>query len=211
MKTIIVLGTHGGGTSLVAGILQELGVNMNPNRKAKITVPAGTYYNYEDSDFVRLNTAILKHAGGEWYKLPEPRRLFTTKPFIIDIAKKLIENRNSQQLWGWKDPRSSATMYILHPLVTNPYYIYVTRSPVQAARSINSRGPSEKKIEYWTELSKDYLERASMFLSTVDSPKYTIRYEDLIDHQADKIINGLAKFVGADTRYVSKAKGMIRK
>ncbi|GAG90525.1 unnamed protein product, partial [marine sediment metagenome] len=49
---------HGGGTSLVASILDALGVNMHYNPRAQVK----NYLNYEDTGFVRINAKIIRGA-----------------------------------------------------------------------------------------------------------------------------------------------------
>jgi len=104
---IIVLGTHGGGTSLVAGMLDALGVDMRYNPRAKITVPRGTYLNYEDSELVRINNAILKRSGGNWHSVPDLARTQFRMKQANRAAAWIAKRAKSAKgrTWGAKDPR----------------------------------------------------------------------------------------------------------
>ena len=63
---VVVLGMHGGGTSLVAQMIHEMGVDMNPNRHGRVK----WYNNYEDAQFAKVNALILKLARGNWGNPP---------------------------------------------------------------------------------------------------------------------------------------------
>ena len=212
---IIVLGTHGGGTSLVAGMLDALGVKMGYNPRAKITVPRGTYLNYEDSELVRINNAILKRSGGNWHSIPDLART-RFRLGQEQRARKWVSDRAAHakgRTWGAKDPRHSLTIHCWHPLL-KPHdvrYVLVTRKPGAAARSIQSRGPSHKTNHYWTELSKAYLERARSFLLSVDSPRLELKFEDLMGKNAGARCAALAQFCGLPRKAGRRAQGRIRR
>ena len=118
MKTVVVLGAHGGGTSLVAGILHALGVEMHPNMKGRIK----DYHTYEDADFMRLNIRITKAAGGQWNRPPPQERIEAKNEEFGPQIKALVDGKKSE-LWGWKDPRNSLTMSLYHPHLPNPHFI----------------------------------------------------------------------------------------
>ena len=61
MTTIVVLGMHRSGTSLVTRLLVEMGVYMGPRLDVR---------NWEDADFQKTNQTILDMAGGNWGKPP---------------------------------------------------------------------------------------------------------------------------------------------
>jgi len=67
-KTVIVLGMHRSGTSMVSGVLNILGVDIGKDLLGNHwSNPLG---HFENNDFRNLNTQILKEAGGDWLNPP---------------------------------------------------------------------------------------------------------------------------------------------
>jgi len=214
MTCFVVLGAHGGGTSLVASMLDALGVQMYYNPKAKVK----WYLNYEDSDWIRLNTAILKAAGGEWHMPPKPEKLVKLQDRHVKRVKALVAKKD-KGVWGFKDPRTALTIHLLHPYLPEPKYIFVTRKPNHAAKSIHSRGPSEKTLAYWRWLVNRHYNAIIEFLATEETMSngsvhifskshFMIEYEDLVSDKARVRVNALRRFVGQGS--VSKALGRIK-
>jgi hypothetical protein len=183
-------------------MLDALGVQMYYNPKAKVK----DYLNYEDSDWVRLNTAILKQAGGEWHMPPKPEKLVKLQNKHIERVKALVAKKD-KDVWGFKDPRTALTIHLLHPYLPEPKYIFVSRKPNNAAKSIHSRGPSEKTLVYWRWLVNRHYSAVLDFLAC-DVQFFAVKYEDLVSDKARARVNALRKFVGQGN--VSKALGRIR-
>lgn len=203
MKTIVVLGAHGGGTSLVAGILHALGVRMHPNMAGRIK----NYHTYEDADFMRLNIQILKAAGGDWKKPPPQRRIDEKAALFVPRIKTLVGKKKAA-LWGWKDPRNSLTAPLYHPHLPNPHYILVTRPAGGAGRSVASRGPALANRERYTKLAKTYYARAGTFLKKVDAPVLRVSYHELLNDRK-RTVTRIARFVGSKAD-VKKALGVYK-
>jgi hypothetical protein len=203
MKTIVVLGAHGGGTSLVAGLLRALGVQTHPNMKGRIK----NYHTYEDADFMRLNIRILKAAGGDWKKPPPQQRINGKAALFAPQIKKLVAKKKAA-LWGWKDPRNSLTAPLYHPHLPNPRYILVTRPAGDAGRSVASRGPALADRERYTKLARTYYARAEAFLKAVDVPVLRVSYHELLNHRK-RTVAKIAKFVGVKPD-MKKALGVYR-
>jgi len=190
MKTFIVLGSHGGGTSLVSAILQALGVNMhyNPNGKVK------NYCTFEDADFLRLNHRILKEAGGSWNKPPAQVRIDARAELFAPQIRELVRQKRGK-LWGWKDPRNALTVGLYHPHLVNPHYIFIVRNVDDAANSIISRGPNKQDKFYWKKLTEDYYRRIAQFLKSVDSPRLELNFDRLKKDNKNEV-QRIARFIG---------------
>ena len=68
IRTFVVLGMHRSGTSLTAGGLEKIGIDMGDNQLgANQWNPLG---HFENVDFVGLNDRILNTAGGNWLDPP---------------------------------------------------------------------------------------------------------------------------------------------
>lgn len=210
MTCIVVLGSHGGGTSLVASILDGLGVDMAYNPNAKITVPRWTYTNYEDSELVRINNAIIKSAGGNWNSPPKIERLQELLPRhekrIIDYVDKRKKN-----IWGFKDPRTALTAHLFHPLLPNPKYIYVHRKPQDCAKSIQSRGYSKRGFSGWVRMTKTHYNRIEDFISTPGVDVFKLTFEDLVHpKRSGPRVTEIARFIGVPVQRAKQAAGRVR-
>jgi hypothetical protein len=198
---------HGGGTSLVAGMLVAMGVQMNYNPKAQVK----WYKNYEDADFVRLNEQILKAAGGNWRKPPQPHLVarLADKAYIQSSIKKLVAQRQSK-LWGFKDPRTALTIGLIHPHLINPRYIRVTRDHQAVARSMLSRGPPTRTHGGWVTLSKEYNRRIGRFLKANGVKVLEVSFENLVRDRAAAVQEATRMARFSSVKGVQKAVDVIQ-
>ena len=193
MTCCVVLGSHGGGTSLVAGMLDALGIDMHYNPKAKIK----HYLNYEDTKFVMLNARILAAAGGKWDDPPTLEEILSLSvqgDFEARIKDLIAERSDDSRLWGFKDPRTALTVGLYHPWLPSPQYIYIKREVKDVVQSIMSRGPSERDEAYWALLTTTYYERIETFLEFVFFSALRLDFEKLRTERSEAL--RLAEFVG---------------
>lgn len=234
MKAIVVLGMHRSGTSLVANILHELGVFLG--EKLDGANPWNEWGQWEDHDFVSMNHHILKVSDTNW-ATPPPKEIITASADMVvaDILD-LVGWKQGRDLplWGWKDPRTCLMAHIYHPMLINPYYIQVTRKTGDVIKSLMRRAVEAAQIargmivaglivpeateemleatwsqDQWKKLIHRYIDDTTTFLSSVDSPRIKVRYEDLMDRRKSKReVERIAEFVGSDK--VDKALEAIR-
>jgi len=82
-KVIAILEMHKSGTSMVAGALEKLGVNIgNKLLGSYWSNPLG---HFENVKFVNLNERILKEAKGSWNNPPKRKIFYLLKK---DFLKK---------------------------------------------------------------------------------------------------------------------------
>jgi hypothetical protein len=114
--TVVVLGAARGGTSMVAGVLRILGIDMGEHVDGD---------NNEDQVFV-------VHRGD--------RGIFTDKTkaqhkaaYLESIGRHIAERDRENRTWGWKDPLAP---YYVSEIVSNlqqPAFIFVARDPIAIA------------------------------------------------------------------------------
>jgi len=198
-----VLGSHGGGTSLVAGMLHALGIDMHYNPNAKVR----NYLNYEDSNWMRINAQILRDSGGNWHDIPAKIKPLSPK-FGAVIVSLVALYEAEQKLWGFKDPRTALTIGLLHSLLPNPQYIYIERDVEGVVQSMLSRGPSKRDETGWIEFARMYYERIDTFLASLDDtvPVLRLDFEKLRSDDGEAL--RLAEFVNQPGR-VGKAIKVI--
>jgi hypothetical protein len=208
IKTVIVLGAGRSGTSIVAGILQRIGVNMG---NIELEPDGYKHGNFEDIDIRRLNETMLDVAGFSWYKPPFSPHDFKTLVVRIDkhnlvLRAAILFNKHSTEsektgIWGWKDPRTILLLRHYIDLIENPYFIVVFRNQVANAQSMIARdgGSLEEALQlalHYNTLIVDYL----MFSSY---PRLYCTFESFFKEsskQLNRIIDFLGIKVGKEAR-----------
>lgn len=171
MRTIIVTGYHRSGTSLTAGILHHLGVDMGSNWREEDEANEKGYF--ENKDFVKANQAILEEG-----KVP-------------DLEK--IVDKHKSELWGAKDPRFLDTWE--HWDFPNPHIIVCMRAIDSIAKSVCYRDDGRfSKAKKYDDVVEDIARYQKNFRKIKGYPTLYVQYEDYF--KDDKQIRKIAKFVG---------------
>jgi hypothetical protein len=194
-EPFIVAGPPRSGTSLVAGLLHRLGVNMG-NEKSFLPANADnpTGY-YEDSHFVFLNDAILSRADGTvWAPPPRSRIKAAGKHFSDEITRRL-GSRESELPWGWKDPRNCLTLecYLSH---CKPKVVVCNRDPLLIAESITKMNDS---MDHQTafNIATEYFERLISVIRT-EGVECLIMHHELVIMEPRSAVSELLKFTGVE-------------
>jgi hypothetical protein len=191
MKTIVILGMHRSGTSMVAGILHQLGVDIGDElMEAGISNPFG---HFEDKQFVDINNRILATCGGDWLSPPPLEIILLQKN---QYSKEIVDliNRNKSELWGWKDPRTTLTIDLYLPYLQNPYFIVCYRNVVDIATSLQKRaGLEEDKSLKLIEIYNNRID--SFFKNHLNLKRLDLSYED-IRKNPHKEIENIIHFLG---------------
>ncbi len=175
MSCVIVLGMHRSGSSLVARIFHEWGVNMGEDlMKGDGANPEGFWENW---DFVRFNNQLLSAAGGSW-NYP----VMINKP---NPAAQTIINRNKAPLWGWKDNRTAFTFRAYEPYLQGVMFVRVKRDHSAIVKSLK-----RTHLAMFEEKDKHngYLEElCGMHERAIDDitqgyPTLVVNYDDLKGH-----------------------------
>lgn len=199
-SSVVVLGMHRSGTSLVAGILHAMGVKMGEVFRLPDEWNSRGYF--EDLDWRAVNKWILNTAGGTWYIPPCARDVLRHGERIGAAVDWLVREKSGCPLWGFKDPRTCLTLEAIHPRLPNPCYVYVKRHIDSIVNSLKRRAGGrgyEESDHHWIALTNTYLQRVDSFLANVDSPVFEIQYEELVKReQAELLLERLADFVGID-------------
>lgn len=147
---VIIIGMHRSGTSMVARLLEELGLFVGERKMA----------DHEPYFFLGLNDWMLRQSGGAWDQ-PEPIRHLLgndeVRALSRDYIRSLMETprvisflgwRNYRRYrtpwnldfpWGWKDPRNTYTLPLWLDLFPNAKVIHIYRHGVDVASSLKVR------------------------------------------------------------------------
>lgn len=136
-RVIAILGMHRSGTSLLAGTLQECGLELGD---VNTHAPANEKGNRESWLLTALHEDLLRKAGGFWHSPPVRPVVWT--PLHAAIRGLFIDEFAGVPLWGFKDPR------LLHLLdgwleaLPGLETVGIFRHPLEVAGSLRQRTPS---------------------------------------------------------------------
>lgn len=161
VELLAVLGMHRSGTSLVAGVLHELGWHVGPAEDLMPPKPDNPRGFYEHLPAVRINDRLLHRAGGSWRAPPalppgweRSRSLDDLRDEARDVVANLFAGGHTRVLM--KDPRLSLTLPFWQTVVPIPRVVMVLREPGPVVRSLISREP-DMSVEEAADLYVHYL------------------------------------------------------
>ena len=139
--TAVVLGMHRSGTSVLAGMLHRLGVNMGTGQRGDAWIgkhwsnPQG---HFENPRFVDLDRRILGLGVSEikvppfWDQIAARRTLFSAQ------VGRLVRTSEAPQ-WGFKDPWAVLAIEAYLPFLHKPRFVLCHRPADEIARSMERR------------------------------------------------------------------------
>jgi hypothetical protein len=209
-RGICVLGMHRSGTSLVAGVLRLLGVDLGSDEEFLPPDSNNQSGYFELADLVEINDEILAHYGGTWDELPElPLGWEQSEDLaqLHDRARRALGRRfAASPQWAWKDPRTCITLPFWQRLASGLRYVICLRNPVDIAHSLRAREGEERPIEAYV---LDWLRHTAAALSyTADRPRTIVQYERFLE-DPDREVRRLANFAGRKDR-LSEQDAMAR-
>ncbi len=138
-RVVVITGMHRSGTSLIASLIQEAGVNIGD----QLIGPAkgNPRGHFEDADFNLYHARLLRRFGLN-FLAQNTSALGELTPEAIQEAMSLIEQRNGREVWGWKDPRTTLFLDVWHTLLPRPCYLFIYRHPVEVVLSLFRRSES---------------------------------------------------------------------
>ncbi|HIH0844088.1 TPA: sulfotransferase family protein, partial [Vibrio cholerae] len=139
MKTVVILGMHRSGTSVVAKAISLSGVEFGDNLlEAKADNEKGFW---EDAYIVDCNDKVLHQSQHEWYTVGEVNPVFKDKK--ADILQYIEKKFKDFDIWGVKDPRLCRLLpewnNILDSVASDIKYCVAIRNPLSVISSLKSR------------------------------------------------------------------------
>ena len=144
-ETIIVLGMHRSGTSLVAELLHGAGLYAGD---PPLLLPANEWNErgyWEYLPLVRFNDDLLAFVDASWSVPPASEDEPRLRDRALDASSRaealqLINSMESGgQPWFWKDPRLGLVLPFWQRLWRNPAYVVCIRNPLEIAQSLQRR------------------------------------------------------------------------
>ncbi len=197
--TVVVLGMHKSGTTLVSRILHESGIPMG-EFDPSIGYDQGNHYEREACN--ALNRRLLHAPAGRGFEvIHRPRPPFPAE--LETEANELIRTMNARhKTWGFKDPRTCLTFDFWRNLVPDARLILVYRHPSEVwqhhlhprilKRLLYTVGKGARVLRAWAVYNRAALEAVQSF------PKEHVHVLEYSRFMSDPhAIDHLARFVGA--------------
>ena len=170
-RCVMVLGTGRSGTSMVAGALHALGVNMG---KEFVEDKNNQWGSFEDREFFEMTREVIKGRG--------------------DYAP-LIAEREEQEIWGIKDPALAHTAPALLPMLYDPRIIVVHRSRRDTVNScMKAYLIGRTEAERWHD---ELATAVAAALLSYRGPVLDVWFEDILEDPTTAV-SKIAEFVLGD-------------
>jgi hypothetical protein len=141
-RPLAILGMHRSGTSLVASLVQALGVDLGPDEELLPAHPVDNPVGYfERHDVSVLNERILEAMDGTWWRPPDLGRGWHESPDLIEARTdaRAIVDRFKKGRWAIKDPRLSLTLPLWDAVAGPMESIVCVRDPAEVVASLMRR------------------------------------------------------------------------
>ncbi len=139
---IIIFGMHRSGTSMVTGLLEQLGFFVGHKYDLLQRGNENPKGFFERRDFRIINDELLSENNFDWYKVAdfsiEALNKKSRKRYQSS-ATEIFKQLNSQGDWVIKEPRFCLLFPLLQPLCFNTIKLIVYRDPLETAVSLCKR------------------------------------------------------------------------
>lgn len=155
VRLVCVTGMHRSGTSLLARVINMLGVDLGPHGSLLDALPENPAGFWEHRGIKSLNDAVLDLLGGTWDApppLPDGWEVGAAfDPLRTRARAVLDQDLGAGNIAGWKDARTSLVLPFWRSVAHIDRTILTIRHPDEVVRSLNKRNgfSSEKGAQLW--------------------------------------------------------------
>ena len=140
VKEVPVLSYPNSGSSLLAGVLHQLGINMGSRLKSPQSVnPAGLF---EDEDFTEILSKIWfrYNIRCDYSRIIHLEKLLETAEIYQNKLSMIIRQKQQQNIdWGVKEPRLSLLWPAFSDILQNPHWIVSERDVNRLVKSRHNK------------------------------------------------------------------------
>jgi 4-hydroxyphenylpyruvate dioxygenase len=204
--TICIAGAHRSGTSMVTRLLHGCGLYLGPKEALMPPQADNPDGFWEHLGFVALNDELLEALGGAWDLPPKTNENLSDERLdpVRMKARLLIEGFESEQIWGWKDPRNSLTLPFWEDLLPGLKTLIIVRNPLEVAYSMRKRNGTSYAfgLRLWEIYNRRLIEAAS-------KRERLFTHYDLFFENAEKELQRIANFIGLPNTKIASAAGLV--
>jgi hypothetical protein len=175
---IFVIGMHRSGTSMVAGVLERLGVYFGEKDDLVPPNSANELGYYERQRVLALHDALARANRASWRTLPAldfSPQLPGLDDYIAGV-REIAPELEAHAPWGLKDPRLSFLLPFWRAHVRNPHVIICVRRPEAVALSLFRRN----KLQHAYGAALWELHTLAALKNSESLPRAVVVYEDFI-------------------------------
>jgi len=214
-QVVCILGMHRSGTSLIARVINLLGVDLGPSEQMLEAGMDNVKGFWEHVSFKEIDDELLARHGGDWSNPPELPDGWHEAPELDDLRERaramIASDFGGSKTWGWKDPRSCLTLAFWRTVITTPCFVIPMRRPLDVARSLEHRNgiPLAQGLRLWVRYVQAILDQ------TGDDRRTFVFYEDFLDGWR-RDLPRLAGFLGRpelgdNASVVAEVRGFVDK
>lgn len=194
---VVVLGMHRSGTSALTRVLDLMGCHLGDGNAAfhgpDPNNPAGYW---ERKDVWGVDEALLSSLGGSWHDVAHldlQALAAETRSRLASEARAVVTRLDEHRPWAIKDPRLCILLPFWRAFLTKPICILIHRSPLEVARSIQTRDgfPIPFGIALWETYNLDALRNSASLTRLV------VSYEELLAQPAKTVRRLLKELTAA--------------
>ena len=228
-RVVPILGMHRSGTSMLAGALQQLGLELGSPLLA--ATPDNPHGYWENSFFVQINAELLHtmNCDSDGFgsydaltRLPKLCQRIVVEGHKLAQIGEFVKATFSSPAWGWKDPRTVLTFDVWQRILGELGYrdirpVILVRHPAGAVRSLVrrvQRNPAnqisgDRLTAMATEIWMAY--HQILWNRCVNQGWFVATYESFIDpQQAESELTRLAQYCGLHESRIKVAQDSIR-
>jgi len=184
------MGMHRSGTSVTAGVLDKLGIDMGDNLLSADR--HNPYGYYEDMEFLKLNQYILQQHGGDWLRPPEVDATYE------HLVEEKVQKKEGK--WGFKDPRTLIT-WPAYRGVISPKVVFVERNKEDILDSLQRRQKLDEDM--YVDTINTYIEQQYEVADELEpEDQLWVDYDELTT-KPRRVVKQMARFV--DERPVNES------
>lgn len=135
-RVLVITGMHRSGTSLIGNWLTKAGLDLGENLIG--ATQSNIYGHFEDIEIVEFHEELLRFNGTNLYQgIGDPLKFSASH---IENALRIIEYRNKNEVWGWKQPRAALFLDLwIKLLPENSFYLCPFRHYEEVLNSLYKR------------------------------------------------------------------------
>lgn len=196
---VCILGMHRSGTSVLARLLNLLGVYLGSEEHLMQPGSDNPKGFWEHIVIQKLDDEILAIMGGSWHQPPHFPEGWECNTKLASVrqqaARTISEDFGEKEIWGWKDPRTCLSLPFWQQLLPDLVYVVCLRHPIEVARSLEQRNgfTIEKGVYLWLVYLKAILR------TTSPGKRCIVLYDELLENN-QRELRRLSEFLGLPER-----------
>jgi hypothetical protein len=201
---VLVLGMHRSGTSLVAEMLEKLGLYLGSPDQLIGSSPFNARGHFEFVRAVEFDNVVLQQAGGTWDAPPPAGSIEALGTCLQPAIDEWFGDRGA---WAFKDPRVCLTLPVWMPVLSSAdvRVVHVLRDPYAVAQSLVARNSAldlpasrfakgEMTMSDALNLWAEYNRRACIYVEEFRLSRVAVWYDHVLDAPREEVTR-LAEFL----------------